>query len=114
MATSQEFDAIILDRMLPGGLDGLGVLEMLRGQANHTPVMFLSAMAHVDDRVRGLKAAVTTTSPNRSPSASCSPRVEALARRRRAAAPETRLQVARPRRWIFCPAPSAVETRRST
>ena len=34
MATGQEYDAIILDRMLPGGVDGLRVLETLRGQEN--------------------------------------------------------------------------------
>ena len=93
MATSQEFDAIILDRMLPGGLDGLGVLEMLRGQANHTPVMFLSAMAHVDDRVRGLKAGGDDYLTKPFSFSELLARVEALARRRRAAAPETRLQV---------------------
>ncbi len=37
MAASESFDAIILDRMLPGGIDGLRVLETLRGQDNRTP-----------------------------------------------------------------------------
>ena len=93
IATSQEFDAIILDRMLPGGIDGLGVLEMLRSQDNHTPVMFLSAMAHVDDRVRGLKAGGDDYLAKPFAFSELIARVEALARRRRAAAPETRLQV---------------------
>ena len=92
-ATSQEFDAIILDRMLPGGIDGLGVLEMLRGQDNHTPVMFLSAMAQVDDRVRGLKAGGDDYLTKPFAFSELLARVEALARRRRAAGPETRLQV---------------------
>ena len=92
-ATSQEFDAIILDRMLPGGLDGMGVLEMLRGQDNHTPVMFLSAMAQVDDRVRGLKAGGDDYLTKPFAFSELLARVEALARRRRAAGPETRLQV---------------------
>ena len=92
-ATSQEFDAIILDRMLPGGLDGLGVLEMLRGQGNHTPVMFLSAMAQVDDRVRGLKAGGDDYLTKPFAFSELLARVEALARRRRATGPETRLQV---------------------
>ena len=56
MAASESFDAIVLDRMLPGGIDGLRLLETLRGQENTTPVLFLSALAEVDDRVRGLKA----------------------------------------------------------
>jgi two-component system OmpR family response regulator len=92
-ATSQEFDAIILDRMLPGGLDGLGVLEMLRGQDNHTPVMFLSAMAQVDDRVRGLKAGGDDYLTKPFAFSELLARVEALARRRRASGPETKLQV---------------------
>ena len=56
LATREPFDAIILDRMLPGGLDGLRVLETLRAQDNQTPVLFVSAMVGVDDRVRGLQA----------------------------------------------------------
>ena len=92
-ATSHDFDAIILDRMLPGGIDGLGVVEMLRAQDNHTPVMFLSAMAHVDDRVRGLKAGGDDYLTKPFAFSELLARVEALARRRRAAGPETRLQV---------------------
>ncbi len=56
LAAREPFDAIILDRMLPGGMDGLGMLETLRAQDNQTPVLFLSAMVGVDDRVRGLQA----------------------------------------------------------
>lgn len=92
-ATSQEFDAIILDRMLPGGIDGLGVLEMLRGQDNQTPVMFLSAMAQVDDRVRGLKAGGDDYLTKPFAFSELLARVEALARRRRASGPDTKLVV---------------------
>jgi len=56
MAASESFDAVILDRMLPGGIDGLKILETLRGQKNSVPVLILSALADVDERVRGLKA----------------------------------------------------------
>ena len=56
LAVNEAFDAIVLDRMLPGGVDGLRLLEMLRSQGTNTPVLFLTAMAQVDDRVRGLKA----------------------------------------------------------
>jgi len=56
MAASEAFDAIILDRMLPGGIDGLRILETLRAQNNTVPVLILSALADVDERVRGLKA----------------------------------------------------------
>jgi two-component system OmpR family response regulator len=56
MAASETFNAIILDRMLPGGIDGLRILETLRAQKNTVPVLILSALADVDERVRGLKA----------------------------------------------------------
>jgi two-component system OmpR family response regulator len=93
MATGQEFDAIILDRMLPGGIDGLRVLETLRGQDNQTPVLFLSAMAQVDDRVRGLKAGGDDYLTKPFAFSELLARVEALARRMRATGPETKLLV---------------------
>ena len=92
-AAGQEFDAIILDRMLPGGVDGLRVLEMLRGQDNQTPVLFLSALAGVDDRVRGLKAGGDDYLTKPFAFSELLARVEALTRRTRAVGPETRLQV---------------------
>ena len=56
LAASETFDTIILDRMLPGGIDGIRLLETLRSQNNATPVLLLSALSQVDDRVAGLKA----------------------------------------------------------
>ncbi|MBY3788736.1 response regulator transcription factor [Photobacterium carnosum] len=53
MATRYEYQLIILDRMLPQ-LDGLKVLGALRAAENHTPVLILSAMDSVEDRVVGL------------------------------------------------------------
>ena len=93
IAASQEFDAIILDRMLPGGVDGLRVLETLRGQKNDTPVLFLSAMAGVDDRVRGLKAGGDDYLTKPFSFSELLARVEALARRSRSTGPETKLTV---------------------
>jgi two-component system OmpR family response regulator len=49
------FDLIILDRNLPG-LDGLELLKTLRAARIETPVIILSAIAHVDERVKGLRA----------------------------------------------------------
>ena len=49
------FDALVLDVMLPN-LDGFGVLEALRRRGVTIPVLMLSALASVDDRVRGLRA----------------------------------------------------------
>ena len=54
-ATSGHFDLIIVDRMLPE-LDGLAVVKALRAAKLVTPVLFLSALGQVDDRVSGLKA----------------------------------------------------------
>jgi two-component system OmpR family response regulator len=44
MAASEQFDVLVLDRMLPGGVDGVRLVETLRGQGNRTPVLFLSAL----------------------------------------------------------------------
>ena len=55
-AATESYDAIVLDRMLPGGMDGIAVLSTLRAMGNDMPVLVLSALSAVDDRVRGLKA----------------------------------------------------------
>lgn len=93
LATREPFDAIILDRMLPGGLDGLGVLETLRAQDNQTPVLFLSAMVGVDDRVRGLQAGGDDYLTKPFAFSELLARVEALMRRGRAARGATLLVV---------------------
>ena len=55
-AAAGSYDAIVLDRMLPGGLDGLGMLATLRTAGIEAPVLLLSALSGVDERVRGLRA----------------------------------------------------------
>jgi two-component system OmpR family response regulator len=55
-AAADPYDAIVLDRMLPGGIDGLGVLSTLRAAGVDAPVLILSALSAVDERVRGLRA----------------------------------------------------------
>ncbi|MGD0105319.1 MAG: response regulator transcription factor [Rhodopila sp.] len=55
-AAADSYDAIVLDRMLPGGLDGLGLLATLRAAGVDAPVLILSALSGVDERVRGLRA----------------------------------------------------------
>nr|MDA8253343.1 response regulator transcription factor [Rhodospirillales bacterium] len=52
---ARHYDLLIVDRLLPG-LDGLTVIERLRSLGVRTPVLVLSALSAVDDRVRGLKA----------------------------------------------------------
>lgn len=49
-----NFDAAVLDVMLPGQ-DGWSIVKALRAEANHTPVLFLTARDHVEDRVRGFE-----------------------------------------------------------
>jgi two-component system, OmpR family, response regulator len=56
LAIGEAYDAIILDRMLPGGIDGLGIVAALRASGNKVPVLILSALDEVDERIRGLKA----------------------------------------------------------
>lgn len=55
MAKDDEYDVLIVDRMLPK-LDGLTVVKTLRGEGHRTPVLILSALGEVDDRVKGLRA----------------------------------------------------------
>lgn len=93
LAASEPFDAIILDRMLPGGIDGLRLLETLRAQDNRTPVLFLSALAQVDERVRGLKAGGDDYLTKPFAFAELLARVEALNRRGKADAPQTKLAI---------------------
>lgn len=51
----EAYDVVILDRMLPG-VDGLTILQTMRAAGNRTPVIILSALGEVDERVRGLRA----------------------------------------------------------
>lgn len=55
LAVTTEYDTAIVDIMLPK-LDGLSTVQRLRAKGVKTPVLFLSAKASVDDRVRGLQA----------------------------------------------------------
>ncbi len=55
MAMEQTYDVLVVDRMLPV-LDGLSVIQTLRAAKKLTPVIILSALGEVDDRVKGLRA----------------------------------------------------------
>jgi two-component system OmpR family response regulator len=93
LAASEGFDTVILDRMLPGGIDGLRLLETLRAQKSTVPVLILSALADVDERVRGLKAGGDDYLTKPFAFAELQARVEALARRGRGDSPVTKLIV---------------------
>jgi two-component system, OmpR family, response regulator len=55
LAMSGEFDAVTLDRVLPG-CDGLHIAQSMRDAGVDTPILMLSALAHLDDRIAGLRA----------------------------------------------------------
>ncbi len=54
MATTEPYELIILDRMIPGAVDGMGILKQLRKAGNHVPILLLTAKDKVLDRAEGL------------------------------------------------------------
>ncbi len=56
LGASEPYDVIVMDRMLPGEIDGLAIVEVLRKAGKRTPILILSALSEVDERIRGLKA----------------------------------------------------------
>ena len=91
-ALSSSYDAIILDRGLPQ-LDGLAVLRALRAQGVQTPVLFLSALGQLDDRVAGLEAGADDYLPKPFSFRELVARLEAIVRRGAAPASGDRLSV---------------------
>jgi two-component system OmpR family response regulator len=79
-ARSGEAEVIIVDRLLPG-MDGLTIIEALRHDGMRTPVLVLSALGAVDDRVRGLRAGGDDYLTKPFATAELVARVEALLRR---------------------------------
>lgn len=55
-ALFEEYDLVILDRMLPGGMDGVEICRKIRAAGNHVPILILTAKDQVRDRVEGLNA----------------------------------------------------------
>ena len=56
MATSESYDLVVVDRMLPGLIEGLDIVKDMRRQQIHTPVLVLTAKDQIKDRVTGLNA----------------------------------------------------------
>ncbi|MGO1120698.1 response regulator transcription factor [Rhodovibrionaceae bacterium A322] len=83
-ATSYSYDLLILDRMTPE-LDGLSVLKAVRASKNMTPVLFLTALSDVDQRVEGLQAGADDYLPKPFAFSELEARVAALGRRPAAA-----------------------------
>ncbi|HET6518220.1 MAG TPA: response regulator transcription factor [Geminicoccaceae bacterium] len=92
LAGSERYDALIVDRMLPGR-EGLELIAVLRAAGNHTPALILSALGSVDDRVRGLKAGGDDYLVKPFALAELLARVEALIRRSQTSGEVTRLEV---------------------
>ncbi len=92
MASEGGYDVLVVDRMLPK-LDGLSVIRSLREQKVETPVLILSALGQVDDRVKGLRAGGDDYLPKPYSFSELLARVEVLARRRGGRNEETELRV---------------------
>ncbi|MBK6289143.1 MAG: response regulator transcription factor [Gammaproteobacteria bacterium] len=92
-ASAEKYDALVVDRMLPG-VDGLTIIRTLRGADNNTPALILSALGEVDDRVKGLKAGGDDYLVKPFAFAELLARIEALLRRKESSATITRLRVA--------------------
>lgn len=93
-AAANDYDVLIVDRMLPS-LDGLAIVRTLRASGDQTPVLILSALGEVDDRVDGLRAGGDDYLVKPFAFSELHARVEALLRRATPSdQPETRLQVA--------------------
>jgi two-component system OmpR family response regulator len=93
LALATHYDVIVADRMLPY-MDGLAVVQALRAQGVATPILILSALAKVDDRVKGLRAGGDDYLTKPFAFSELLARVEVLSRRGAAAEPQTRLKVA--------------------
>ena len=92
LARGGGYDVLIVDRMLPR-LDGLTLIQTLRAEGDRTPVLILSAMSHVDDRVKGLRAGGDDYLTKPFALAELIARVEVLARRRQPEEQTTRYVV---------------------
>jgi two-component system OmpR family response regulator len=91
-ALDGAYDVLIVDRMLPK-LDGLSVIGRLREKGVQTPVLILSALGQVDDRVKGLRAGGDDYLPKPYSFSELLARIEVLARRRGGRTEETLLKV---------------------
>ena len=91
-AASGSYDLLIVDRMLPE-LDGLAVVSTLRASGNRVPVLILSALGEVDERIRGLRAGGDDYLTKPFSFGEMTARLEALLRRGSAAPRETVLRV---------------------
>ncbi len=90
-AMTDAYDVMTLDRMLPE-LDGLEIIKTMRSGGIHTPVLMISALSDVDERVRGLRAGGDDYMTKPFASEEMAARLEVLLRRHRGSARETMLR----------------------
>jgi two-component system, OmpR family, response regulator len=93
-ALNESWDLIIIDRLLPGGVDGLSIVGKLRDLGKRTPVLIVSALTSTDERVRGLRQGGDDYISKPFAFAELLARVEALQRRAHSAQATTQLRVA--------------------
>ncbi len=92
MALEGNYDVAVIDRMLPGS-DGLSIIRAMRASEKTTPVLILSALGEVDDRVKGLRAGGDDYLVKPFAFVELLARLDALMRRRDTETPETTLTV---------------------
>lgn len=93
-AVNESWDVVILDRLLPGQVDGLSIVERMRALGKKTPVLIVSALTSIDERVRGLRSGGDDYIVKPFAFAELLARVEALLRRASAADASVELRVA--------------------
>ena len=93
LAKDEDYDAIIIDRMLPE-LDGISIVKALRDEGDTTPILILSALGEVGDRIDGLKVGADDYLAKPFDFEELYTRIEVLVRRRDIDSPVTRLKVA--------------------
>jgi two-component system, OmpR family, response regulator len=94
LALNGSWDLIVIDRLLPGGVDGLAIVGKLRELQKATPVLIVSALTSTDERVRGLHSGGDDYISKPFAFSELLARVEALLRRSRPGQSSTQLQVA--------------------
>lgn len=94
LALSETWDVVVLDRMLPGRIDGLMIIERLRSLGKTTPVIIVSALTNIDERVSGLRGGADDYLSKPFAFSELLARIEALLRRAKPGHDTSQLQVA--------------------